>query len=138
MGNVMCNVPLHSGANTCENTVRGLKRFLDELGVMDFAMQKLRLKNFISINKVQFFFFKFLMCLENFRRFCEFSQFSSRIFTLTISFQSFPQFLQFSSRNKGFLFISPTEKPPIWAVPPIFRTSTCLWDNRNWFVSLKL
>ena len=50
-------------------------------------------------------------------------------------FHKFSQLSQFSSRNKGFLFISPTGKPPIRAVPPIFRTSTCLWDNRNRFVS---
>ena len=53
-------------------------------------------------------------------------------------FHKFSQLSQFSSRNKGFLFISPTGKPPIRAVPPIFRTSTCLWDNRNRFVSKKI
>ena len=111
MGNVMCNVPLHSGANTCENTVRGLKRFLDELGVMDFAMQKLRLKNFISINKVQFFF-KFLMCLENFRRFCEFSQFSSRIFTLTISIPEFSSIFAIFFQKQRFSLLQSHRKTP--------------------------
>ena len=98
-----------------------LIEFLDELGVMDFTMQKLRLKNFYYINKVHVFFFISWCSLQ-----------------ISAGFTSFPQFSQFSSRNKGFLFISPTGKPPIRAVPPIFRTSTCLWDNRNRFVSKKI
>ena len=32
MGNIVCNVPLHPGANTCEITARGLNRFLKRVG----------------------------------------------------------------------------------------------------------